>query len=442
MPKQVVLKRRHQARLCFCALALGGASFLIAVFLLSSINFFTQLFYFQKISLEPAKPDPTVLGVLSILIPVFGGLLVGLMARFGSKAIRGHGIPEAMEKILLEDSRIPTRVMFLKPVSSAITIGSGGPFGAEGPIIATGGALGSVLGQFFSFTPFERKVLLSCGAAAGMSAIFGTPLAAVLLAIELLLFEFRAQSFIPVALSAVVATVLRTAFWDSTAFLTMPPFQDVGLEQLPFYLFVGAVFGVLSVLVTKSVYKLEDLFEKIPVHWMWWPALGGVFVGVIGLIEPLSLGVGYSNIEHGLNGDLTIPVALALCFWKFLSWNIALSSGTSGGTLAPLLTFGALLGFVLGTGLQKLFPGAGIDLHIVALIGMAAIFCGCSRAFFASIVFALEVTRQPLGLVPLLGACSLSYLISHWAMKTSIMTEKIHRRGVRVPSEYFPTEAD
>lgn len=435
---KIILRRRHQARLCLCAVAIGAVSFLVAQFLLLSINFFTHLFYEQTISIAETRPDPSHLGWLSILIPIGGGLVVGLMARYGSQAIRGHGIPEAMEKILLGESKIPSRLLFLKPVSSAIAIGSGGPFGAEGPIIATGGALGSLLGQVFPFTQFERKVLLSCGAAGGMTAIFGTPLAAVLLAIELLLFEFRAQSFIPVALSAVVAAVTRTIFWTDKPFFNMPTILEVHMTQLPFYLFAGVVFGFIAIGITKSVYWVEDLFEKIPVHWMWWPAIGGLVVGVVGLIEPLSLGVGYANIESGLNSTVTISVALALCAFKFLSWNIALSSGTSGGTLAPLMTFGSLLGFVLGAFLQKIFPEVGIDVHIMALIGMAAIFSGCSRALFASVIFALEATRQPLGVVPLLGACALSYLVSHWFMRNSIMTEKIVRRGVQVPSDYFP----
>lgn len=431
-----VLRRRHQARLCVFAVFIGAASFVIASFLLHSIHFFTQLFYHQNISIHDAQPDPATLGILSIFIPVVGGLIVGLMARFGSLAIRGHGIPEAMEKILMDGSKIPFKLLLLKPISSAIAIGSGGPFGAEGPVIATGGTLGSICGQIFPFTDFERKVLLACGAAGGMTAIFGTPLAAVLLAIELLLFEFRAQSFIPVALSAVVAAVTRSAFWPDKPFFEMPLIQSVTLGQLPLYLLAGVIFGFIAIAVTKSVYFVEDLFEKLPIHLMWWPALGGLAVGCIGYFEPLSLGVGYSNIESGLNASIAIPAALALCCLKFVSWNIALSSGTSGGTLAPLMTFGALLGLVLGNVFQFLFPHLGIDVHVVALIGMAALFAGCSRALFASVVFALETTRQPMGLVPLLGACAISYLISHWFMKTSIMTEKIERRGVRVPSDY------
>lgn len=438
----VNLRRRHQGILCFAAAAIGAVSYVIAKALLSCIGLFTQLFYYQRFSLVTIQPDPRQLGVFSIIIPMIGGLIVGIMAKFGSSAIRGHGIPEAMEKVLLDESKIPGRLVFLKPIASAIAIGSGGPFGAEGPIIATGGALGSLLGQIFPFTKFERKILLSCGAAGGMTAIFGTPLAAVLLAIELLLFEFRAQSFIPVAISAVVAAVIRSAFWTTAPFFEMPTFAAISLSQLPIYLMSGVIFGFLSIFITRSVYLVEDLFERLPIHWMWWPMIGGVGVGVIGLIEPRSLGVGYSNIGSGLNASLPITVALVLCFWKFCSWVIALSSGTSGGTLAPLMTFGALSGYTVGVLSKWMFPEIGIDVHVFALIGMAAVFAGCSRALFASIVFALETTQQPLGVVPLLGACSLSYLISHWFMKNSIMTEKIVRRGVQVPADYFPVQKE
>jgi len=434
----ISIRRRHLAFLCLQAVVLGGLGTAIARVLLWGINVFTNIFYYQALSFLDAKPDPRRLGWFSVFVPVIGGLLIGLMARYGSRAIRGHGIPEAMEKILTEESRIPRRIMLLKPLSSAIAIGSGGPFGAEGPIIATGGALGSWIGQVFPASPFERKVLLSCGAAAGMAAIFGTPLAAVLLAIELLLFEFRAQSFIPVALSAVTASVLRSSLWTHEAFFPVATFAQTNLFNLPVYLLSGVVFGVLSIFITRAVYWLEDLFEKLPVHWMWWPMLGGVAVGVIGWFQPSTLGVGYSNIQMALDGQVTVAAAFVLIFWKFASWAIALSSGTSGGTLAPLMTLGSLSGAALGILLKFYMPSLEIDVRVLALIGMAAVFAGCSRALLASVVFALESTRQLTGLVPLLGACSLSCLVSHWFMKNSIMTEKIARRGIHVPSDYFP----
>ncbi len=433
------ISRRRQFYLCLQAIALGGISTLIAWVLLWAINIVTNLFYYHTFSTVQATPSNETWGIWSLFVPAIGGLLVGVMARFGSKAIRGHGIPEAMEQILTNKSKIPKRIVLLKPISSAIAIGSGGPFGAEGPIIATGGAMGSLWGQVFPSSPFERKVLLAAGASAGMTAIFGTPLAAILLAIELLLFEYRAQSFLPVALCATVAATLRMVFWTSAPFFAMPDLTPASLASLPVYLCAGLFFGGLSILVTKAVYGIEDLFEKIPVHWMWWPAIGGLCVGVIGLIEPHSLGVGYDNIERALSGSITWQAALLLCLWKFLSWAIALSSGTSGGTLAPLMTVGSLIGLAGGHALDTYFPWLEVDPHVLALIGMAGLFTGCSRAFLATVIFSLEATKQPVGMIPLLGSCAMSFLVSHWWMSETIMTEKIARRGVNVPSDYVPS---
>ncbi|WP_374074240.1 chloride channel protein [Bdellovibrio bacteriovorus] len=430
-------QRRRILLICVLSCTVAIASVGVAKLLLMAISLCTNLFYFQRFSLQESSPADNTLGWLAVFVPVIGGLIVGVMARFGSAAIRGHGIPEAMENILQKESRIPRRITFLKPLSSAISIGSGGPFGAEGPIIATGGALGSWLGQIVPVSAYERKIILASGAAAGMTAIFGTPLSAVLLAIELLLFEYRPKSFVPVALATVVAATLRTVFMESQAFFVMPDIRPPDIVSLFTYLFFGAVVGVLAVIVTKSIYWIEDHFEKIPLHWMWWPAIGGVAVGVIGLIEPRSLGVGYDNISSNLAGTLTVGAAASILVWKFLSWAIALGSGTSGGTLAPILTLGSAFGFLVGTALATYFPELHIDVSTMALIGMAALFAGASRALLASVVFALEGTKQPVGLVPLLGCCSIAYLISTVVMKHSIMTEKIARRGLDVPHEYY-----
>jgi len=431
-------RRRRILFICALSCTVAVASMIIAKLLLLGIQLFTNIFYFQSFSLQERTPGENTLGWLAIFVPVIGGIIVGLMARFGSSSIRGHGIPEAMENILLKESRIPRRITFLKPISSAIAIGSGGPFGAEGPIIATGGALGSWLGQLVPMSAYERKILLASGAAAGMTAIFGTPLSAVLLAIELLLFEFRPKSLIPMALATVVAATLRTLFVSSAAFFTMPTLELTDIPNLFTYLAFGVLVGFMAVLVTKSIYWIEDQFEKIPVHWMWWPAIGGLVVGVIGLIEPKSLAVGYDNITMSLAGTVTIGAATSILVWKFLSWSIALGSGTSGGTLAPLMTLGSAFGFIVGSLLATYFPELHIDPHAMALVGMAALFAGSSRALLTSVLFALETTKQPLGLIPLLGCCSIAYLISSLVMKNSIMTEKIARRGLNVPHEYFP----
>jgi H+/Cl- antiporter ClcA len=338
--------------------------------------------------------------------------------------------------VLLNESKIPPRITFLKPVSSAIAIGTGGPFGAEGPIIATGGALGSFIGQLLRVTGGERKVLLAAGAAAGMAAVFASPVAAVVLAVELLLFELRPRSLIPVALATVAATSVRYAFQGTAPVFAMPHLAEPGAVALACYVGVGAVLGLISVGVTRIVYGIEDAFEKLPIHWMWWPALGGIAVGVVGYFAPLTLGVGYTNIEGIVSGQFTLHTLFFLCVMKFISWSISLGSGTSGGTLAPLFTIGGALGALIGLGLAAMLPQFGIDPRIAALVGMAAIFAGASRALLTAVVFAFETTGQPAGLLPLLGGCTAAYLISALMMRNTIMTEKIARRGVRVPSEY------
>lgn len=404
--------------------------------LLELIQLVTNLAFFQRLSFAPANPAENVLGLWVLITPVIGGLIVGLMARYGSEAIRGHGIPEAMQQILLHRSRIAPRVAILKPVSAAISIGTGGPFGAEGPIIATGGAIGSLVGQFFSMTAIERKILLASGAAAGMTFIFGTPVAAVLLAIELLLFEFRSRSIIPVSLACVTAVALRLLLGMHGPMFPMQNIATVGWLHLVIFALMGAILGVISAGVTWCVYWVEDQFEKLPLHWMWWPALGGVAVGLIGWFMPTILGVGYGNIENLVGNKLLWQTAALLGAGKFLSWVISLGSGTSGGTLAPLLTFGGVIGVLFATAVNALNPAIGLSLPLAALVGMASLFSGASRALLASIVFAMEVTGQPEAFPALLAACATSHLISQFVMRNSIMTEKIERRGVSIPSDY------
>ncbi len=420
------------------ALAVGVAfvAGIIARVLMGMIAFVTNAAFLSRISWQAAAPVQHRLGAFVIVVPVIGGLIVGLMARYGSKAIRGHGIPEAMEQVLTNESRIAPRLTFLKPLSAAIAIGTGGPFGAEGPIIATGGALGSLVGQVLKTSAMERKTLLAAGAAAGMSATFGSPVSAVLLAVELLLFEFRARSIIPVALASATAAGVRMALVGSAPVFAMPTLSQPSGEALTFYILLGAFLGVVATGVTRAVYAIEDGFEKLPIHWMWWPALGGLVVGVVGYFLPRTMGVGYDNIEHILTGSLAGQALLGLFLLKFVSWSVSLGSGTSGGTLAPLFTIGGGLGATVGALASRLLPQCGIDPRIAGLVGMAAIFAGASRALLASVVFAFETTLQPLGLLPLLGGCTAAYLVSCFLMRNTIMTEKIARRGVRVPSEY------
>jgi H+/Cl- antiporter ClcA/CBS domain-containing protein len=418
------------------AIAIGLATSVIAQILLRLIGLITNLSFYGRVSSQFTSPAGNHLGLLVILVPPIGGLIVGLMARYGSEGIRGHGIPEVMEQVLRNRSRITPRLTWLKPLSAAIAIGTGGPFGAEGPIIATGGALGSLVGQFLRTTGDERKVLLSAGAAAGMAATFGSPVSGVLIAVELLLFEFRPRSLIPVTFACVAATALRTAFMGTSPIFTMPTVRPPSPPALLFYILLGLIVGAAAVGVTRTVYWLEDLFGLLPIHWMWWPALGGLCVGLVGYCVPQTLGVGYGNIRLELAGTLPWKMLVMLCVFKFISWAISLSSGTSGGTLAPLFIIGGALGAALGAAASVLCPNLGLDPRVAGLIGMAAMFAGASRALLASVVFAFETTMQPFALMPLAAGCTAAYLVSSILMEHTIMTEKIERHGIHVPADY------
>ncbi len=431
--------KKRTITISFFAFVIAVAVCLIAKFLLSLIDLVTNLAFYGKVSLVHTTPAGNHLGWWVVAVPVLGGVIVGLMALYGSKAIRGHGIPEAMEQILTNQSKIKPTITYLKPLSSAIAIGTGGPFGAEGPIIATGGALGSTFGQLLRISANERKILLAAGATAGMSFIFGSPIAAMFLAIELLLFEFSPRSIIPISLACITGGAGHHFLFGDGVVFELPGIIAVPSNvALLAYSIMGALIGVLSVLVTKIVYAVEDLFEKLPVHWMWWPAIGGIAVGLIGVYAPSTMGVGYENITQMLSGNITMQVVVSLCLLKFISWAIALGSGTSGGTLAPLLTIGGATGILIGSVMIYLFPSCGITLPLAALTGMAAMFAGASRALLTSIIFSLETTSQANALLPLLGSCTASYFVSFFLMENTIMTEKIARRGVRPPHSYEP----
>jgi len=428
-------------RLVFiCALAIANAILVgvVAKIMVWLIGFVTGFAFYGTFTTGEVSPVGNHLGLWVILVPIIGGIIVGIMARYGSKAIRGHGIPEAMEQVLTNDSKIAPIVTFLKPLSAAISIGTGGPFGAEGPIIAAGGAFGSLIGQLLNITAYERKILLTAGATAGMAAIFGSPVAGIMLAIELLLFEFSPRSIIPVALACITGAAMHILFFGYHPMFAMPFIPAPSILQLIIYVLIGAMVGLFSVGVTKVVYAVEDAFEKLPIHWMWWPAIGGIAVGVVGYFAPSTMGVGYSNVTAVLSGNLAINTLLVLCILKFVSWAISLGSGTSGGTLAPLFTIGGALGALISIGVNQLFPELGLSASIAGLIGMAAMFSGASRAFLTAVIFSLETTQQPHLLLPLLGGCAAAYFISFAMMRGTIMTEKIARRGVTTPDSYMP----
>jgi CIC family chloride channel protein len=413
------------------AIVIGVICAFVALALLRLIGLFTNLLYFGRWSTAMVSPAGNHLGVYSIFIPIAGALVIGVMAKYGSERIRGHGIPEAIESILLNGSRIEPKVALLKPISSAISIGSGGPFGAEGPIIMTGGAVGSMIAQLFHLTSAERKTLLVAGAAGGMSATFAAPVAAVLLAVELLLFEWKPRSLIPVALASAMAAVVRRYILGFGPLFPVPVHPlFIGPKGLLGCALVGLLAGILSALLTLSVYAAEDGFQRLKIHWMWWPAIGGLAIGLGGLVFPQALGVGYDTIGALLQGSVTTRVILGVLLVKWFIWAVSLGSGTSGGVLAPLLMMGGALG-----GLEAMFlPNEGAGFW--PLISMGAILGGTMRAPFTSIVFAFELTHDANVFLPLLVSSVIAHGFTVLTLKRSILTEKVARRGFHLSREY------
>ena len=413
------------------AVGIGLCAAVVATWLLELIGLCTNLFFFQRFSTDLVSPEGHHLGPFVILVPVVGALIIGAMARYGSERIRGHGIPEAIEAILINGSRVEPKVALLKPLSSAISIGSGGPFGAEGPIIMTGGAIGSLIAQFFHLTSAERKTLLVAGAAAGMSATFAAPVASVMLAVELLLFEWKPRSIVPVALAGVAAAAARRHLLGPGPIFpvaTHPTF--IGVDGLVACVAAGILAGGLSALLTQAVYASEDLFARVPLHWMWWPAIGGLAIGIGGWFFPQALGVGYDVIGDLLHGDLSLPLVAGVLFVKSSIWAFSLGSGTSGGVLAPLLMMGAALG-----GLEtRIFPAEGIGFW--PLVSMAAILGGTMRAPLTGVIFALELTHDVNMLLPLLLAGTTAHAFTVLTLRRSILTEKVSRRGFHLSREY------
>ncbi len=421
-------------RICLISLmavGIGVVSAFVALILLRLISLFTNLFFFQRWSTALVSPADNQLGVFVIIVPIIGALIIGVMARYGSERIRGHGIPEAIEAILMNGSRVDPKVAVLKPLSSAISIGSGGPFGAEGPIIMTGGAIGSLIAQFFHLSGSERKTLLVAGAAGGMSATFAAPVAAVLLAVELLLFEWKPRSLIPVALASATAAVMRRYIIGMGPLFPTPPHPAfIGPFGVLGCVVVGLLAGALSALLTMAVYASEDAFRRLPIHWMWWPALGGLVVGIGGLIFPQALGVGYDTIGALLQGNVTMQVILGVLLIKSTIWAVSLGSGTSGGVLAPLLMMGGALGGLAALILPNLGPG------FWELVCMGAILGGTMRSPFTGVIFSLELTHDVNMLLPLLIACVIAHGFTVIVMRRSILTEKISRRGYHLSREY------
>jgi CIC family chloride channel protein len=418
------------------AALVGILAGLIAYVLYDLIALFTNLTFYHQVSLHFRSPEKTAIGPWVILMPVIGGIIIGFMAKYGTSKIKGHGIPEAMEAVLTSRSRIEAKVAILKPLSAAIAIGTGGPFGAEGPIIQTGGAFGSLVGQLISTTATERKVLLACGAGAGMAATFNTPIAGVIIAIELLLFEFRARSFIPLVIACTLATSVRAVLFGQHSMFTMGNVDFNVPRGLPFYLLLGVICGGAAIGFTKLLYWVEDQFARLPINDLWHPAIGALGLGLIGFFVPRVLGVGYDTISDILNNNLTLQLLILIVVFKSLALLISLGSGTSGGLLAPMFMSSAAMGGVFAMGVNALIPAAHLSPGAYALVAMAAVFGAASRATFAFIVFAFEITHDYNAILPLMLCCVIADLIALRYLPTSIMTEKLARRGLHVPGEY------
>jgi chloride channel protein, CIC family len=418
------------------AAAIGFTAGLIAFVLYNLIGLFTNLAFYHVWSFHFRSPEANQLGPWVIVMPVIGGLIVGVMAKYGSDKIKGHGIPEAMEAVLKSSSRIEAKVAILKPLSAAIAIGTGGPFGAEGPIIQTGGAFGSVVGQLLSTTAAERKVLLACGAGAGMAATFNTPIAGVILAIELLLFEFRARSFIPLVIATTLATSVHLMLLGRGAMFQMQPTDFNIPAGLPYYLLLGVVCGFAAIGLTKLLYLVEDQFDRLPINEFWHPAIGALGLGIIGYFVPRVLGVGYDTISDILNNNLAWKVLLLIVVFKSLALVISLGSGTSGGLLAPMFMSSAALGGIFALGIDYIVPGASLAPGAFALVAMGAVFGAAARATFTFIVFAFELTRDYNSVLPLMLVCVIADAIAIRFLPNSIMTEKLARRGLETHQEY------
>jgi chloride channel protein, CIC family len=417
----------------FIGLAAGGAAWV----LVHIIGLFTNVLLFGQWGWN--VPDFSTLdrSPWVVFVAVAGAGVVTLLAMW-APTIRGHGIPEAMEAVLTKQSRVSPRTAIAKPLSAAIAIGSGGPFGAEGPIIVTGGALGSLLGQVLHISPSERKVLLASGAAAGMAATFGAPLAAVVLAIELLLFEFSTRAFVPLVVATSVAGAVHAAAFGFGPLFNVPQHDFAGLTQLPWFAGLGVLCGLLATLIAKGLFVVERAYRRLPFDDRWHLMLGALVWASLGLLVPRALGVGYDVIDDALAGRLAVGTLAALAVGKLVIWWLALASGTSGGTLAPILLISSCAGGLVGHVVHGLVPSAGISPTTFALVAMAATFGAATRAPFAAIVFVFELTRDSDVILPLMLATVLAEMIARAWLSESLMTEKLTRRNVTVPSEFRP----
>ncbi|MCL5283304.1 MAG: chloride channel protein [Armatimonadetes bacterium] len=422
------------------AAVIGVIAGLIAYSFYHLIGLFTNLFFFHRLSFQFSSPYNNHIGAWVILVPVIGGLIIGVLAKYGTPKIRGHGIPEAIEAVLAEQSRISLRVAILKPTSAALAIGTGGPFGAEGPIIQTGGAVGSLIGQVLPVTASERRTLLACGASAGMAATFSTPISGAILALELLVFEFKARSLIPIIIASGIATAAHYVLMGTGPLFPMKPVNFGIPAQIPFYLILGIICGLTAWVFSRSLYGVEDWFENLPIDRLWWPALGALALGIIGYFVPRVFGVGYDTITGILNNQFALKFLTLIAVFKSLALILSLGSGTSGGLLAPMFMSSAAMGAVYAIMLNHLFPGAHLEPGAYALTAMGAVFGAAARAPFAFMIFPFEITHNYASIIPLMLVGAVADGVARAIMPNSIMTEKLARRGMQIPQSGFESD--
>jgi CIC family chloride channel protein len=415
----------------------GVISGFVAFLLYNLIGLFTNLAFYGVWSFHFRSAAENQLGAWVIVVPVIGGLIIGVMAKYGSPKIRGHGIPEAMEAVLTSKSRIEAKVAILKPISAAIGIGTGGPFGAEGPIIQTGGALGSLIGQLVSTTASERKVLLACGAGAGLAAMFNAPITGALLAIELLLFEFQARSFIPLMLANAMAVAVRLRLFGDETMFHVGSFDYDLIHGIPFYLILGLICGFAAIGFASALKRLEEFFDHMKtIPAVLHPAMGALGLGVVGYFFPRVFGPGYATIGDVLNVRLALTAVVLLLVFKAAVVLLSLGSGTSGGTLAPMFMMSAAIGSTFAMVVNYLVPSAHLSVGAYAVAAMGALLCACARATFTFLVCAIETTHDFHAVVPVILVCVVADAIAVRYMPYSIMTEKLARMGFGAGQDY------
>ncbi len=420
------------------SLIVGLIAGLVAEGVLKLIYLFTNIFFAGHGSLKVDYPDDFHLGLWVILIPAIGGIVAGLAIHFWEPSLKGHGTPEAMEAVLIGHSMLRLRVGILKPTISALAIGTGGPFGAEGPIIQTGAVIGSVVGKLLRLSPYERRILLAGGAAAGLAATFISPFAGVLLAVELLLFEFSARSFIPVAMATVVATAVAIYFRGPGSIFPAPAWALKHIGELWLFALLGVLIGIISVILIRVLFWLEDLFDQFPLKpaAIWAPTAGGLIMGCIGYFFPHTFGTGYDTITAMLNNHFSAAKLLEISGAKFWALVISLGSGTTGGVFAPSLIIGGGFGAAFGSFWHHILPQFTSNPAAYGLAGMGALFAGTSRVPITAVVFMLELSRNPHATLPLIVTCFIADLFTRLFSVDSIMTGKLHKRGLMVFQDY------